>query len=162
MKTKHPFYKISISYFNLNESTEDKRHTEKVIIFKEDIPIESRKKAIDHFRSLEDVFIQAKKNGNVLTTITEILDKPVTAEIIPSLNLYICENDNSDDDLVLFGSLLETLEERLIELADESLLYHENNIDNEGFDLITDSEGTVYTILKNSLFKDEDNNIINK
>ncbi len=154
MKTSYPYYKITISYFNLKD--ENHPHTEKTIVFKEERPIESRKEAIEHFRSLEDIFEQAKKNGHVLSSITEIFNKTVDADTLPSLNLYICENDNEEDDLVLFGTLLESTEERLIELTDECQLYHENNLDHEGIDLIRDETGTVYTVLKGSLFKEED------
>lgn len=154
MTTGYPFYKIKISYFHLKEV--ENRHTEKVIVFKETQPIEARKKAIAHFRSLEDVFEQAKKNGNILSSITEIFDTSLQADSIPSLNLFLCKNDNEEDDLVLFGYLLENTEERLLELTDECQLYHDHHIDHEGIDLIRDEEGTVYTVLKDSLFRDDD------
>jgi hypothetical protein len=161
MKSSYPFYKISISYFNLKEVENDKQYVESIIVFKEDKPINSRKKAINHFRSLQDVFNDAEKNGTILSTIVDIFDAPVTAEVVPSLNLLICENENPDDDLVLFGTLLESTEERLIELTDESQLYHENNLDNDGFDVIVDIEGTMFTVLKGSLFTDKDMEKIN-
>lgn len=154
MKNSYPYYKITISYFNLKD--DNYPYVEKVIVFKEDKPIESRKNAIAHFRSLEDVFEQAKKNGNVLLSITELFDKPLKADSIPSLNLYFCENDNEEDDLVLFGTLLESTEERLIELEDECRWYHENNLDHDGVDLIKDENDTIYTVLKDSLYKEED------
>lgn len=154
MKNSYPYYKIAISYFHLKDN--ENPYTEKVIVFEEDKPIESRKKAIAHFRSFEDIFEQAKKNGNVLSSITDLFDKPLKADTIPSLNLYLCENDNEEEDLVLFGSLLESTEERLIELDDECRFYHENNLDHDGVDLIKDENGKVYTVLKDSLFKDED------
>ena len=154
MKTSYPFYKITISYFNLKD--DDNPYTEKVIIFKEEKPIESRKKAIEHFRSLEDIFEMAKKNGNVIASITELFEKPLKADCIPSLNLYLCENEEEEEDLVLFGSLLESTEERLIELKDECQWYHDNKIENEGVENIQDETGTVYTVLKDSLFKEDD------
>lgn len=156
MKKSYPFYKIIISYFNLKAENDGDRHTDKVIVFQEDKPINSRKKAIERFRSLEDIFVQAKKQGDVLSSITEIIDESYTAGIIPTLNLYICENDNEEEDLVLFGSLLENAEERLLELTDEYEYYLANNIDHEGIEIYKNEEGEIFKILKDSLMIEED------
>lgn len=157
MKKTFPFYKITISYFNLKEGNIEERSTEKTIVFQEDKPIDSRKKAIERFRSLEDIFEQAKKDGTVLSSISEIIDRPLTADFIPSLNLYICENENEEDDLVLFGDLLYDIEERLLELTDECEYYYVNNLEHDGVDILRNIEdGTIHTILKDSIFEKED------
>lgn len=154
MNKSFPFYKIAISYFNLKDN--ENSHTEKNIVFQDEKPIDSRKKAIERFRSLEDIFEQAKKNGTVLSSISEIFDRPMTADFLPSLNLYFCENHNEEDDLVLYGSLLENMEERMIELTDECRWYHDNNIHHEGVEYLTDENENTYIVLKDSLFTDED------
>lgn len=151
----YPFYKIIISYFNLADTKTS--HTESVLVFHEEKPIDSRKKAIERFRSLEDIFEQGVKNGNLLQSITHLFDSTITSQAVPSLNLYICENDNAEDDLVLYGSLLESIDERLLELTDEYELYHKSRLDHEGLDLCIDKNGKIYTILKDSLIHEDDN-----
>lgn len=154
MKQTYPYYKIVISYFNI--ASDGSSNTESVLIFQEAKPIESRKKAIERFRSLEEIFEQGIKDGNLLKSITHLFDTEIKELSIPSLNLYFCENESADDDLVLYGTLLESFDERILELTDECEYYYNNNIENEGFEIIREANGEMHTILKDSLLKDGD------
>ena len=154
MNKTYPFYKVTVSYFNLADA--ENEHTESVTVFQEVNPISSRKKAIERFRSLVDIFEQGIKNGTVLKSINDIFHKEINSQVIPSLNFYFCENDNPDEDLVIFGTLLESMEERLLELTDECEFYHNNHLDHDGVEVLKDQHGEIYTILKDSLFHEED------
>lgn len=153
MKTSTPFYKIIISYFEVVENEKNEREVE--LIFRDENPFLSRSEAIERFNSYLEIFSEEKEDGNIKNWL-EILKSNVETFTIPTLNLYFCQDENQENDMVLFGSLLENFEERIEELVDEHNFYLENNFENIENQKIEDLEGNKYLILKNSLFHDED------
>jgi hypothetical protein len=153
MKSKQPFYKLIISYFEVVENDKNERNVE--IIFDNENPLLSRKEAIERYNSYLDIFKEGNNQVNIKNWF-EILKGNVENYTIPTMNIYFCENKNSENDLVLFGSLLETFEERMEELVDELNFYKSTNFSNIETDKIKDIYGNDYLVLKNSLFHNDD------
>ena len=153
MKTSTPFYKIIISYFEVVENEKNEREVE--LIFRDENPFLSRSEAIERFNSYVEIFSEEKEDGNIKNWL-EILKSNVETFTIPTLNLYFCQYENQENDMVLFGSLLENFEERIEELVDEHNFYSANNFDNIETQRIEDLDGNKYLVLKNSLFQEDD------
>ena len=157
MKLTKPFYKLIISYFEVVENSKNEKEVE--LIFDNENPFESRKEAIERYNSYLDIFNEGKTQGNIKNWV-EILKHNVENFTIPTMNLYFCEDNNSENDLVLFGSLLETFEERIEELENELKYYLSNNFENIEVQKIIDLDGNKYSVLKNSLFHNEDKKVL--
>lgn len=153
MKTSTPFYKIIISYFEVVENTKNEREVE--LIFRNENPFLSRSEAIERYNSYIEIFSEEKEDGNIKNWL-EILKSNSETFTIPTLNLYFCQDENQENDIVLFGSLLENFEERIEELVDEHNFYSANNFDNIETQRIEDLDGNKYLVLKNSLFHEDD------
>ena len=153
MKTKHTYYKIEVSYFGTNNNEKIEETNE--INFKNESLIFARTEAIERFNSYLDIFEDGKRAGNIQNW-GAILKTKYENYTIPTLNLYICYDNEKENDVVLFGSLLETFEERMEELEDELKYYEENDIEHNGIEVIESNNGGIYKILKNSLIHIED------
>jgi len=77
---------------------------------------------------------------------------------IPSINLFYSNENfsNKNEGILLYGSLLDSFEERIEELVDERKYYEKEKIENFETERIIDTDGNEYIVLKNSPIKNID------
>lgn len=151
------YYRLEIEYFGTDKNKVEVRET-KNYLFETENAIENRKNVINEFDNFENTFKVANDDyGHIKLSIVEILGTNVDEFLVPTLNIYYSENKFSENEegLVLYGSLLENLEERLTELDEERKLYEQKNIKVET-EKIKDEDNNIYEILKESLIKETD------
>jgi hypothetical protein len=117
----------------------------------------ARKEAIRKLYSWQDIFRQAKEEGNnIFYSLSKVFEeRKVTEFQVPTLHLYVCYRNEKgewdlDDEFALYGKvLIETEDEQLDELQLELEFYKENKYEIEKPEFKT-FEGTQYSILPNS------------
>ncbi len=149
-------YKLEIHYFGLDQNGNKIDRIDNFIFDKES-SFNNRINVIHEFENYKDIFNDAVKFGKLKFSWEEIIDKKLVEYHIPRMNIYYTDREfNSDNEgIVLFGSLLENFEERIVELEDELKFYQEKNISFEQ-EILTDNNNNQYKIIKGSLLCDND------
>ena len=129
-------------------------------IFNSENSIQNRKDAINKLESFEHIFkLSNETTEHIKISIQEIIGKEEQADFtIPSINLFYSKKDykNGEEGVLLFGSLLESFEERMEELVEERNFYKNDiNIPFET-ERIIDIEQKEYLVLRNSPIKEID------
>lgn len=149
-------YRLEVHYFGTDENG-NKIDRYDNFIFDKQNSIENRKLVINEYENYSDIFNDAVKFGKLKLNWEEVIGKSLTEYHIPSMNIYYSEKEfnENNEDVVLFGILLESFEERIEELQDELNFYKANKIEFEK-EIITDQNNNEYQVIKGSLISEND------
>lgn len=149
-------YRLEIHYFGADEKG-NKIDRFDNFIFEKESSIENRNAVLREYENYEDIFNDALKFGKLKFSWEEILGKNLKEYHIPTMNIYYSDNEfnQENEDVVLFGNLLENFEERIEELQDELRIFEENNLNFE-YQILTDNNDNKYKIIKGSLLSEND------
>lgn len=149
-------YRLEVHYFGTDEYG-NKIDRYDNFIFDNQNSIENRKLVINEYENYSDIFNDAVKFGKLKLNWAEVIGKSLTEYHIPSMNIYYSETEfnKNNEDVVLFGTLLENFEERIEELQDELKFYKANKIEFEK-EIITDINNNEYEVIKGSLITEND------
>lgn len=152
-------YKLEIHYFG-NDENGCKIDRNDSFIYNNENSLKNREKVINDYNNFLDIFNDATKYGKLKLDWSEIIYKNIKEFHIPTMNIYYAENEISDEnEIVLFGNLLESFEERMTELVDEVSIYEKNNIPFE-YETITSINNENFRVIKNSLISENDKKLI--
>ena len=149
-------YKLEVHYFGTDENG-NKIDRYDNFIFDKQNSIENRNLVIREYENYSDIFNDALKYGKLKLNWEEVIGKRLTDYHIPTMNIYYSESefDKNNEEIVLFGTLLENFDERIEELQDELKFYIENKIECEK-EIITDINNNTYEVIKGSLISEND------
>ena len=135
-KNKNPYYKIDNYIFKTGNS------------------IENRKDALNKLESFEHIFELAnKETENLKLSMLEFYKADNIDNItIPNVNLYYSLDDftKENEGILLYGTLLDSFEERIEELVEERKLFEKTQDIIFETEIIIDKENKEYLILKDS------------
>ena len=135
-KNKNPYYKIDNYIFKTGNS------------------IENRKDALNKLESFEHIFELAKKETeNLKLSMLEFYKADNIDNItIPNVNLYYSLDDftKENEGILLYGTVLDSFEERIEELVEERKLFEKTQDIIFETEIIIDKENKEYLILKDS------------
>jgi hypothetical protein len=153
-------YQLKIHYIGTDENNNEINKTDSIIFDSENSTL-NRQNVIREYENYCDIFNDAHKFGKLKFNWAEVLNKNIEEFHIPNLNIFYTDDYFSEEDegIVLFGSLLESFDERILELIDEKRAYDDFDCEYET-ELITDIENNEYVVLKGSLIKEDDRKYI--
>lgn len=153
-------YQLKIHYFGTDENNNKIDKTDSIVFESENSTL-NRENVIREYENYCDIFNDAHKFGKLKFSWSEVLNKNIKEFHIPNLNIFYTDDYFSEEDegIILFGSLLESFDERILELIDEKRTYDDFNCEYET-ELITDIENNEYVVLKGSLIKEDDRKYI--
>ncbi len=153
-------YQLKIHYIGTDENNNEINKTDSIIFDSENSTL-NRQNVIREYENYCDIFNDAHKFGKLKFNWAEVLNKNIKEFHIPNLNIFYTDDYFSEEDegIVLFGSLLESFDERILELIDEKRAYDDFDCEYET-ELITDIENNEYVVLKGSLIKEDDRKYI--
>lgn len=152
-------YRLEVHYFGIDKNANKIDRYDNFIFDKEN-SLENRKLVIKEYENYSDIFNDAIKFGKLKLNWEEVIGKSLTDYHIPTMNIYYSASEfNNDEEIVLFGTLLENFDERIEELEDELKFYKENKIECET-EIITDIKNRIYKVIKGSLISENDHSEI--
>jgi hypothetical protein len=153
-------YQLKIHYIGTDENNNEINKTDCIIFDSENSTL-NRQNVIREYENYSDIFNDAHKFGKLKFSWAEVLNKNIKEFHIPNLNIFYTDDYFSEEDegIILFGSLLESFDERILELIDEKKAYDDFDCEYET-ELITDFENNEYVVLKGSLIKEDDRKYI--
>lgn len=153
-------YQLKIHYIGTDENNNEIDKTDRIIFDSENSTL-NRQNVIREYENYCDIFNDAHKFGKLKFNWAEVLNKNIKEFHIPDMNIFYTDDYFSEEDegIVLFGSLLENFDERILELIDEKRTYDDFDCEYET-ELITDIENNKYLVLKGSLIKEDDRKYI--
>lgn len=146
-------YRLEIEY-NIYRKNKNPYNKIDNYIFKTGDSFENRKDALNKLESFEHIFELAnKETENLKLSMLEFYEAENVDNItIPNVNLYYSIDNftKENEGILLYGTLLESFEERMEELVEERKLFEKTqNIESET-EIIIDIENNEYIILKDS------------